>query len=485
MGRDELNQDGGARGYAANAAWLLVAQVVAKVASFVFFVVVARSLGARDFGFFSFALAFIPLFLVFGRLGIETTVVREIARDRGRLSELFASGFFLRLSLALGGLAIALAAGPLFVEGARPWAVLALVGAALLFDELAGFVGTVFRAFERMRFHAWVVVVNRFLSTGLALFVLWLDAGVIAVCAAYLAGSAAALAYAWVALRRNFPPIDWRQGGRGAVRALVAAGLPIGVAGVLNTALFRIDSVLLMAIRGPVEVGLYNVAYRFFESLLFVTWALGNLTLPRVSRRGAGRAAARELETALALSLSFYLPLAVALPFAADWLVTTIFSDRYAGAADTVAVLTAAAVLYSIAFSARIASIGLGRTRSIAVIAAITLAVNVAANAWAIPRYGFEGAAWSTLVAEVVEAALLIGLFVRANGAAPSMRAPAAPVVAAACVLAALLVGDVEGPEALGLGAAVYLPALALAAFGLARDDVRRLPSIMRPRRAT
>jgi O-antigen/teichoic acid export membrane protein len=335
-----------------------------------------------------------------------------------------------------------------------------------------------------MRYHAWVVVVNRFLSTGLALVVLALDAGLIAVCVAYLAGSACALAFAYTALRRNFPPIAWRQGGRAAARTLVVTGLPIGVAGMLNTALFRVDTVLLQAIRGPVEVGLYNVAYRFFESLLFVAWALGNLTLPRVSRRGAGREAAREFETAVALSLAFYLPLAVALPFAADWLVTTIFSDRYASAADTVAVLTAAAVLYSIAFSARIASIALGKTTSIAAIAAIALAVNVAANAWAIPRYGFEGAAWSTLAAEVVEAALLAALFVRANGAAPRLRPLAAPVVAAGCVLAALLGTGAEGPSALALAAIVYLPALAAAAFVLARDEVRRLPSILRPRRA-
>lgn len=480
-----MTPESGARRYAANAAWLLVAQVVAKAASFVFVVVVARSLGARDFGFFSFALAFVPLFLVFGRLGLETTVVRELARDRDRLSELFASGLALRVALGLGGLAIALAAGPLFLDGGRAWAVLALIGVALLLDELSGFVGTVFRAFERMRFHAWVVVVNRFLSTGLALVAVGLDAGLMAICAVYLVGSAGALAYAYGALRRNFPPIDWRRGRRSVALALVTTGLPIGVAGVLNTALFRVDTVLVQAIRGPVEVGLYNVAYRFFESLLFVAWALGNLTLPRVSRHGAGRAAARDVETAVALSLSFYLPLAVTLPFAAEWLVTTIFSEQYASAADTVAVLTAAAALYSVAFAARIGAIALGKTVSIAAVAAVALAVNVGANAWAIPRYGFEGAAWSTLGAEVVEAALLAALFVRANGSAPRLRPLAPPVVAAACALVALLGTGAEGPSALALGAAVYLPALAAVALVLARDEVRRLPSILRPRRAT
>jgi O-antigen/teichoic acid export membrane protein len=233
--------------------------------------------------------------------------------------------------------------------------------------------------------------------------------------------------------------------------------------------------VLLQAIRGPVEVGLYNVAYRFFESLLFVAWALGNLTLPRISRRGPGVEAARELGAAVTLSLAFYLPLAVTLPFASEWLVTTVFSDRYREAADVVGILGAAALLYGLAYSARIAVIGLGGTKAIAAIAAVTLAVNVAANAWAIPRYGFEGAAWSTLAAEAVESVLLIALFVRMNGVAPRLRPLAAPVLAAGALLGVLAASELDGPSALGVAVILYVPALAALALILARDELRRI----------
>jgi O-antigen/teichoic acid export membrane protein len=480
MEREDTPADVGLRRFALNTAWLLVAQVAGKVASFVFVVIVARSLGARDFGYFTFALAFVPLFLATGGVGLESTVIRELARDRKRLSELFATGFALRATLGVAGLVLAFVFGPLFLDGTKPYAALALVGTALLLDELSGFLGTVFKAFERMHFHALVVFANRLLSTGLALLAVALDAGLIVVCLTYLAGSCGAFLFGLAALRRYFPPIDYRQARRSVARSLLGIGLPLGVAGLLNTALFRIDTVMLQGIRGPVEVGLYGVAYRFFESLLFVSWSLGNVALPRLSREPRGEARARTYELTLLLSLVFYLPLALTFPFASEWLVTTLFSERYEDASSAAGVLAAAALLYSVAFAGRIGAIAAGRTKAIAVAAAIALAANVAMNSVAIPRYGFEGAAWTTLATAALEAALLTAVFIRANGASPRARPLLVPLLASLPLATLILAYDLEGPQALLALALAYPPGLLLSAALLAPNELRRLPAAMR-----
>jgi O-antigen/teichoic acid export membrane protein len=481
MERDDTPvEDVGLRRFALNTAWLLVAQVAGKAASFVFVVIVARSLGARDFGYFTFALAFVPLFLATGGLGLESTVIREIARDRRRLSELFATGFALRSALAMAGLALAFLTGPLFLNGATAYAALALVGTALLLDELSGFLGTVFKAFERMHFHALVVLANRLLSTALALVAVALDAELPIVCLTYLGGSGGAFLFGLAALHRYFPRIDYRQARRTVARSLLRFGLPLGVAGLLNTALFRIDTVMLQGIRGPVEVGLYGVAYRFFESLLFVSWSLGNVALPRLAREPRGKPRARTYELTVLLSLAFYLPLALTFPFASEWLVTTLFSERYEDASAAAGVLAGAALLYSVAFASRIGAIAAGRTKAIAVVAAIALAANVAINSVAIPRYGFEGAAWATLATSALEAVLLTAVFIRANGVPSRARTMLVPLVA--CVpLAVLILGyDLEGPRALLALAVAYPPALLLSAALIAPNELRRLPAAMR-----
>ena len=480
MEREPDPPERGLRRYAANTAWLVVAEVGGKVASFAFVVIVARGLGTKDFGYFTFALSFVPLFLVLGGWGLASTVVREIARDRSRLSEIFATGIALRTALGLAGLALALATGPLFLSGGRAYTALAILGVALLLDELSSFLGTVFRAFERMKFQALVVLTNRILSTALALVAVSLGAGLVVVCATYLAGSAGAFLFGAIALRRYFPPVDFGEMRRSVARSLVRTGIPLGFAGVLNTAVFRISAVMLQAIRGPVEVGLYGAAYRFFESLLFVAWSLGNAALPRMARERRGPELGRTFELTAVLTLAFYLPLAVTFPFASNWLVTTLFSDRYEDASSVVGVLTGAALLYALAYSARIAGIALGRTKEIAAIAAVTLAASVAMNAFAIPRYGFEGAAWTTLAAEALEAVLLNVFFLYANGTFVRLRPLLVPAVATGGVAVLVLVAGLDGAAALLAAAVAYPPLLLLSAALLAPDELRRLPAALR-----
>jgi O-antigen/teichoic acid export membrane protein len=469
------------RGYAADAFWMLAAQIAGKLASFVFVLIVARSLAAREFGYFNFALSFCPLFLVVGGFGLESTVIRRVARDRDRLSVLFATGLTLRCALGLAGLVLALAAAPLFLDGGQAYAALALVGAALLLDEVTGFLGTVFKAFERMKFHALAIFANRVVSTALAFAVLAAGGGLLALCVTYLVGSAGALLFASIALRRNFPPIDLRRADRGVALELVRTGAPLGLGGFLNTAVFRIDSVLLQAIKGPLAVGLYGAAYRLFESALFVAWSLGNVALPRLARAGS-RELGRTYELTAAMALAFYLPLAVTAPFAADWVLVSLFSDRYAAAGDAVVWLAAASVLYAVAFLARIGSIAVGRTGAIAAIAAIALAFNVAANAVAIPRFGLEGAAVTTFATEALEAALLTGLFLRGSAIRSLPRPVVVPLAASGFLAAALAATGARDGVAIVLALLLYPAAVSLAAQLLAPAETRiALAALRRP----
>jgi O-antigen/teichoic acid export membrane protein len=237
---------------------------------------------------------------------------------------------------------------------------------------------------------------------------------------------------------------------------------------------------MLQAIRGPVEVGLYGAAYRFFESLLFVAWSLGNAALPRMARERRGAELGRTFELTAVLTLAFYLPLAITFPFASNWLVTTLFSDRYENASSVVGVLTGAALLYALAYSARIAGIALGRTKEIAAIAGVTLAASVAMNAFAIPRYGFEGAAWTTLAAEALEAVLLNVFFLYANGTFVRLRPLLVPAVATGGVAVLVLVAGLDGAAALLAAAVAYPPLLLVSAALLAPDELRRLPAALR-----
>lgn len=466
--------DPGTRAFASNAFWMLLSDLFSKVASFILVVIIARGLGAEEYGYFNFAVSFVPIFLFLGTMGVDVEVFRAIARDRERLSKLFASGLYLRAALGLVAVLMSIAIGSVMLDGGDAFLALIVVAFALFLDEMSRYVGTVFKAFERMRFHAVVVLVNRVLSTALAAAALVAGGGLELITGGYLLGSIGALVFATIALRRFFPPVHLRDADRSEMFGLLRRGVHIGVASTVNMLTFRLDAVLLQAIKGPIAVAMYGIAYRFFESFLFVSWSLANVVLPRIARSEGGRQATQPFQMALAIVFALYVPLAVGALFAAEWVVTTVFSDRYAAAAPAVKWLTGALLFYGLAYLARTATIALGKRRGIAQIAVAALIINVGLNLILIPRYGFVAAAASTFITEVVDAGLLCVAFARAAGRVQLEPFVLAPLIAGAAMGATLWVADVSGGAVLLIGPLVYFPALGLATLVLAPDNTKR-----------
>lgn len=471
------------QGFARNAMFLLIAEATGKIASFLFVVVVARALGARDYGAFAFAVAFVAPFYRLSSWGVDSTVISEVARDHRRIVEVYPAGLVLRAGLGAVALLAALAIAPFFVEGPNAFLAFLILGVALLLDEVSQYLSAVFRAFERMEFHAIVVFTNRVLSVLLALAVFAMGGKLVAVCVTYLAGSLGALLFGFVLLRRFLPKGQPLTARRQVLWRMLRTGAPLGIAAAVNMLAFRVDTVILQAVKGTVAVAQYAVAYRFFDSLAFVGYNLGDTAMPRIARTGAGRDAARTFNLGAAAILTFYLPLAVGYLFAGHWIVDTLFSRTYDQAAAALAWLGAAGALYGVTYLARVGAIALGRRSAITWVAVAALAANLAMNAYAIPRWSGTGAAAATCFTEVVEAALMVIVFLRTNhdgrSGAPAL---AAPMFAAAMSAGLLAVLHVRGLAALALLAATYPLGLLVTARLLVPEEAAEAVRMVRQR---
>lgn len=477
--------EGGGRRFAANIGWMLLSQGAGTIAGFAFVIIVARGLGTAEYGYFTFAMSLVPLFLMVGAWGIGIAVVTEVARDRNRVSEIVSSGFVVRVGLALIGLLLCFSTAPLFVKGGEPLLTVIVVGCALFLDEISGFLANVFKAFERMRYLALMTLTNRLVSAVLAVFAIAVGGRLVAVSTMYFLGSLSALVFAVATIKRRFPPIRVGDYRRSVMRQLLSQGLLIGAASVLNMALFRIDTVILQAIRGPIEVGMYGIAYRFLDSFLFFAWGVTNAGLPRLARTADSTGRRRTFESMASLMLAFYVPLAVWGAFDGQWMVSVVFSSKYAAAVSAVPWLAGAGLFYAIAYLARVSAIVDGKRATIIWIAGFGLVINVCANLIVIPRYGFLGAAVVTFVSEVLDAALLLWLFLHSHGRPWATRLPLVPLAAGCCMSGLLLLLPVSGGLRFAIGGLGYAVALTVCGRAIAPADSRRALALLRRRPAT
>ena len=128
----------GPRSILANTGYRLLADVGSKVASLVFFVVMARELGDSQFGVFTFALTFVILATTLGNFGQDQILTREVARDRSRFSGYFANTLAVKIVLATTSLAIAIGFAAVAGIDLETLEALLLLGPAVTLELLDG-----------------------------------------------------------------------------------------------------------------------------------------------------------------------------------------------------------------------------------------------------------------------------------------------------------------------------------------------------------
>jgi O-antigen/teichoic acid export membrane protein len=433
------------------------AELLTKIGALALIFVLARAEGPQGVGIYVLALAWAEILVTPVEMGFDRWLLREVAADRSRLPELFGAVIWAKLRRAVPVLAIG--AGVVLLVGydERTLTAIAIVTVGWALYSLSFTVLSVFTAFERAGPSALTMLAQRLGTSLLGLAALAAGLGVLGVAAAYLAGTAASLAFSLWLLRRHLglPPFLVRGREREASRAARSfAAQEILAAGV-----GRADAVLLSLLATTVAVGTYGAAYRLLEASLFVPLAvtaacaamftyLGHDTDPPV---------VAVLQRALKAVLGLMLPVALVLGLLAQPVISLFFGRDFPDAADPLRILAPVVLLLSLTLVTNSLCISRGRAGAIARGFAVALAVDVLLCVLLIPPYGAVGAAVAMLGTYIVFAAVSFGLALREVGPpawGPTLAAPVGAGAAMAAVLAAL--GDL--PLLAGAaGALVYV----------------------------
>jgi O-antigen/teichoic acid export membrane protein len=259
-------------------------------------------------------------------------------------------------------------------------------------------------------------------------------------------------------------------------RGLLALSWPLMLNNLLNSLFFRIDAVLLKPMAGEVALGHYATAYKFIDGLQIIPSTFVLALFPVLSRQAAGQP--HELVRAFGLGLKVLLVLA--LPISVG---TTLLAEPIVGLLAGPAFLPDSALalqvlIWFLPFSfvnglTQYVLIAVNRQRWITFSFFIAAAANLALNLWAIPRYGFLGAAVATVVSEWVLLAPFWYAVRQHVGPVPLLGLTWRPTLAALIMgLVVYWARDLNPWLAIPLGALVYT--VALLALGTAREEELR-----------
>lgn len=384
--------------------------------SFVISVLLARLLGARGYGTYTYALAWIGLLSVPAIMGLDKLLIREVAAYQVRSARGLTRGLLRRSNQAVLLISLLIALGAAIVSWflidlTNNFQLLLAFWISLLLLPLTALTRIRQAAMQGLRYvvSAQVpemllrpvlfiaLIGGAYLLIGSRLNAPWIMAlQAAAAGVAFLVG-AVLLGRALPATVKTAPP-DYKT------KYWFYSALPLLLVGGMQVINAQTDMVMLGSIKGVEAAGVYRVATRGADLIAFVLVSVNTALAPTIATlytAGEMQRLQRIVTRSTRVVFLLSLPLALGLIAFGNWFLL-IFGQGFLQGDIALTVLSVGQL-----FNASMGSVGIllimtGYERDAAMGVGVSALLNVALNALLIPPLGLEGAAVATATSIIV-----------------------------------------------------------------------------------
>ncbi len=373
----------------------------------------ARHFDQTTMGQLFFAMALALLMTMPTELGTQRHLTRAISADPANAGRHLGGVVSLRLPLLVVSYVLL---------NAVAWAVMPEIGGIVMLVSLYTFldsfyfsIGGTFVALQRVGYHVAMYVLGQVLLAALIVSAVLVGGDISLVLAGYVASNVVMVAVALAVLRWRIGPFPIRF-DLSAMLRLAGETIPFFVLAFLELLLSKSDAIMIWFLRTPVEVANYESAYKFLEVSRSVVRPVSMIFLPilvQIATRGAWPEFRKLATRLVSVTTTVGVITAAIVISSAGWILPWVWGDAYAQAIPVLRVLFLSAPAVFTAFISQLLVSALRLERDAIPAMLLAVVMNIALNAAAIPLWGAVGAAWSTLVSEVLIAVLLLRLIQR------------------------------------------------------------------------
>jgi O-antigen/teichoic acid export membrane protein len=389
------------------------AELVQKLVGYVVIVLLARYLDKARMGEYFFAAAVSAMFAMPAELGTSKYLVRTAAERPDDAGDALSRVVTLRLPLA--ALSFAVLAGLTALLRPDILLVMTLTAAYTLIGDLYYSFGATFVGLRRMKLRFATAAVGHVALLGAVVVGVRTGGTLPQILTGYVGANLVAVAAAVLVMRVRVGHVGLRWDPEG-VLSIVRESWPFFLLAVLGLVQFKVDTVMIFFLGSATGVANYESAYKLLEVSRIAVRPLNLIFFPIAARLAVGEdwEELRRLVRRLVLGVGGLGLLAtLVMTAAAGFIVPLIWGSRYADAVPILRVLYLTAAPLYVGFVCSFTAFALHLERQTLRVLAAAAALNLAANAFAIPLAGPIGAAWTTLATELFIAGWLLVLIRR------------------------------------------------------------------------
>ena len=451
--------------------WSMASGGLARLGTFASGILLARLIAPSEYGEFTVALVALVLLVNLNDLGMEVALVRwqgSVARVAPT-----ATTVILGNSLVMFGIFV-LAAQPFANALGAPAAgpMIRLMSLSVVINGLFAVPSAMLTRSFRQDRRTLAQLLGFFAGMGVTIWLALLGMGAWSLAWGRLVTSFVVGLLHLLTTPTRFKP-GWDQG---AVAQLMRSGLPIAGATIVAVAMLNVDYIVIGAVLGSTELGLYQMAFNLSNwPVMFFSVAVARVSVPLFARlQQSPEDLDNAFRRALTMMLLVTLPVCLVLGVLASPLIHVVYGEQWLPSAAPLHLLAGLGLLRVICQLVADLLVAADRGRTWMYLN-LTWIVLLVPSLWIGARWGLVGVG----VAHVSVATFVITpLFVRALGAHVDLRAvfrsASQPVLSAlvAVGVSVPIVESIRNPIiALGVGTSVILLTMVIGT-GSARREV-------------
>ncbi len=393
---------------ARNTLWMLLAKVSSIFMQATSFVLIARALGAENYGTFIGVTAIGSIAVPFASLGSGDLLIKYTSKDPSAFREYLGNAF---VTVLLAGIALILiafgVAQTLLPNTISPLAVLLILAADILgltftFDITA----KAFMAVDLVKRAAQIQIsltLCKFIAA-IALATCFQNPSTLIWAILYCLSTILAALNAILLLFRKLGLPQFNPARLKTIPADISQGIHFSIslsADIINS---NLDKMMLASLSTLGATGLYAAGYRLIDVSCVPLFSMLAATYAKFFQQGAGGIASsfqfakKLLPTAGGYGFAAMLGCLIFAP-----IVPNILGSEYLGVVEVLRWLAPVPLLIALQFMAgdTLTGAGFQRIRSGVQVGAAT--VNIVLNLYLIPLYSWKGAIWATLASEALK----------------------------------------------------------------------------------
>ncbi|MDC0357680.1 flippase [Oligoflexia bacterium] len=395
-----------------NISWLFFDKIIRLFGGLLVGVWVARYLGPEDFGRLSYAAAFVAFFSFMSNLGLNSIVVREIAKGKDVYYKIVGTSFYLKL---FGGL-LACTTAILCIMFAQKDAttiqcIVVLLALGYLFQSL----DIIDYSFQANILSKYVVLARDgafLVSSILKVLFIILKFEVIYFALAVLLDIFLASLFLIVFYTRTGNSVRLWKYDQTIAKKLLRFSWPLMFSVLFITIYMKIDQVMIEHLLGIKEVGIYSVAVNISEAWYFIPAIIVSSLMPyfvKLKDVDYDRYTYR-IQQVYTIMIWMGILIGLLAVFFGKEAIILIFGIEYKNAYEALYINIWTGIFVSLGVASSLILISENLQIYQLISAIILIVVNVTGNWFIIPYWGITGAAITTLVTQGV-GLLIIPLF--------------------------------------------------------------------------